>query len=303
MADAGHIVSDVRALNQVLSLASPPVRAVPESGGKGLVLEGGGPSRRVWKSSDTGLCHFFMSREDGCVLLFAQCVDQVEGKSGRVEEVSVGRFCPVAEGAKSRLSPEESAKKAGRLLQAILDAEFSSRLEPKVDLPAEPAPDSACNPGKETNFNNGQWNDLTSIFNSGSSVYFYTDNKYGGTAEISIIAAFDHPPAVKIQAHSHSGGAPAAENQGKEARLHVDGPATDRDLAQLKKGLEKETISAQTVETLLEGKQVYVLTISAPDHGYHAAYTLEMDMPARAAIGKAQLDDKTAWRARIAPCR
>ena len=160
-------------------------------------------------------------------------------------------------------------------------------------------------PGKTISFNNRRWNDLTPAFSAYSPTHFFTDNKYRGTAEVTLWAAYSHPQDFLLRAYPgttlHDGG---KDNQGKRATLKTElvGDPKRAKASPLPGRLARDGVPRDLARTLT-GPYVYRIRIDAPDRGYYASYVLLASTPAQRVIGKAKLDDlgKEAGRARVAP--
>ncbi len=150
-------------------------------------------------------------------------------------------------------------------------------------------------PHNSISFNNGRWNDLVPVFSAGNNIYFYTDNKFGGTAEVTIWASYSSPQEFSLTGYLEPGmKVSETDNYGEKAVLNVEQINFDQ-YNGLISCLQEDGIIHHSFKEVLshasvENHFIYRIHIMAFDHGYHAKYLLSMTTPAIGAAGKALID-------------
>ncbi len=144
-------------------------------------------------------------------------------------------------------------------------------------------------------FNNGRWNYLSPVFSAGNRIYFYTDNKFGGSAEVTIWASYSSPQEFSLSGYSEPGTKDGeTDNYGNKAELNVEQIDFDQ-YYELISCLQEDGIIHHSFKEVLdhaalESHFIYRIHITAFDHGYSASYVLSMTTPAIGAAGKALID-------------
>ncbi len=144
-------------------------------------------------------------------------------------------------------------------------------------------------------FNNGKWNDLSLVFSAGNKIYFYTDNKFGGTAEVTIWASYSSPQEFSLAGYSEPKMKDGeTDNYGNKAVLNVEQINFAQSIELISRlqedGILHKPFKEVLGEAAVESHFIYRIHIKAFDHGYYASYVLSMTSPAIGAAGKATID-------------
>jgi len=160
-----------------------------------------------------------------------------------------------------------------------------------ADLETQPPEQKVRRVTNLKSINNGAWNDVTPALSGQKELYFFTDNKYGGIAEITLWVLFESAAQLELDAYPTPWMKEDAKcNQGAKASMTSE---VYVDRARLSKALEADGPPRGFMKGLVDGMETVAVCrihIQAPDRGHHASYRLSADKPFLIGMGRAKVD-------------
>jgi hypothetical protein len=144
-------------------------------------------------------------------------------------------------------------------------------------------------PAEQVRIGDNTWKDVTCLLSKDNKFLGHSNQKYRGSAKITIIAGFDSSQRFKVKGYKEMVQFTINEpNKGKDASVSYE----KIDQKNLKDALAIEGLNDYYDRFVNLGTHFYKIIITAPDEGYHASYVVSMKDPATIAFAKGETDDE-----------